>query len=259
LAEKLSIYSDKSQNSFFSTATILVTLRDVFYEKYLKKIFRRYSAYLNSFGEVPEMFNKFMAMVLFLIVFPLSGNEQEFVEKLFNQAAVSLTQAKKQCSELPVKNKALIDAMANVHKIAKEKRNPAVNVFAETDYLLGFLQERINDSCSRINLADLESIKIIIATEINELLEKQKSSKNFEQFIDNIFGTEYSKFLYLTATVSTLEKMHTDWGVKMSSDRQNMSKMVSNISAGNKILREELTTFTKSFKLYYEGLTPAVK
>lgn len=205
------------------------------------------------------MFNKIIVLIVFFLSLNINANNTEFVEKLFNQGAVSLTQAKKQCYGLPVKNKTLINAMTNIHKVAKEKGNPAVTVFAETDYLLGFLQERINDVCSRINLADIESIKIIIASEVETLLSKQRSSKNFEQFIDNIFGTEYSKFLYLTASASTLEKMHTDWGLKMSSDRSNMPKMINNIKEGNTKLREELTTFTKSFKLYYEGVTLPVK
>jgi len=205
------------------------------------------------FRQEEKMFNKSIVLLLLLINFQLYANDTEFVEKLFNQAAVSLIEAKKQCQGLNVKNRQLIDAMATVHKIAKEKKNPAAGVFAETDYLLGFLQERIDEVCVKVNIADLESIKIIIATEINQLIEKQRTSKNFEQFIDNIFGTEYSKFLYLTASVSTLEKMHTDWADKMASQRDNMPKMISNIAEGNKKLREELTTFTKTFKLYYEG------
>lgn len=205
------------------------------------------------------MLKQVFVFILFMFASSLFADDTEFVEKLFNQAAVSLVQAKKECSALSVKNKQLIDAMANVHKIAKEKKNPAAGVFAETDYLLGFLQERVNEVCSKVNIADIESIKIIIATEINQLIEKQRSSSNFEQFIDNIFGTEYSKFLYLTASVSTLEKMHTDWADKMASDRKNMNKMIANIAQGNKTLRNELTTFTKSFKLYYEGVKPVIK
>jgi hypothetical protein len=205
------------------------------------------------------MFHQLIVFTVLIFTSSLFGDNTEFVEKLFNQAALSLVQAKKECSALPVRNKQLIDAMANVHKIAKEKKNPAVGVFAETDYLLGFLQERVTEVCSKVNIADIESIKIIIATEINQLIEKQRASANFEQFIDNIYGTEYSKFLYLTASVSTLEKMHTDWADKMASDRNNMNKMIANIAQGNKTLRNELTTFTKSFKLYYEGVTPVKK
>lgn len=205
------------------------------------------------FQQEEKMLNKSIMLLLLFMNFSILANDTEFIEKLFNQAAVSLIEAKKQCGELNVKNKQLIDAMANVHKIAKEKKNPAVGVFAETDYLLGFLQERITEVCVKVNIADLESIKIIIASEINELISKQKTSKNFEQFIDNIFGTEYSKFLYLTASVSTIEKMHTDWAEKMASQRENMQKMIGNIAEGNKKLREELSTFTKTFKLYYEG------
>lgn len=200
-----------------------------------------------------EMSGKSVLFILFFVTFPLFSNDIDFVEKLFSQAAVSLTHAKKQCMELPVKNKALIEAMSSVYKTAKEKRSPSTGVFAETDYLLNFLQERANDACSKIAIANEESIKIIIASEINILLTKQKESANFEQFIDKTFGTEYSKFLYLTTTPGTLDKMHTEWGKKMSSNRKNMAEMVKNIAAANKDLREELTTFTKSYKLYYEG------
>lgn len=207
------------------------------------------------------MLNKSIMLLGVLITFSLSAQTQstEFIEKLFNQAAVSLSQAKTQCSELPIKNKQLIDGMANVHKIAKERKNPSVGVFAETDYLLRFLHARVDEVCLNVDVADLESIKIIIATEINELIAKQKASASFEQFIDNIFGTEYSKFLYLAASVSTLDKMHTDWSNKMASDTKDTNKMISNIVEANKKLREELTSFTKAYKLYYEGVKPTVK
>ncbi|MGI6394202.1 MAG: hypothetical protein ACOX2F_05665 [bacterium] len=200
-----------------------------------------------------EMSGKSVLLILFFATFPLFGSDIDFVEKLFSQASVSLIYAKKQCSNLSTKNKTLIEAMSNVHKLAKEKGNKSTAVFAETDYLLNFLQERVEDACSKIAIADEESIKIIIASEINILLTKQKESANFEQFIDKTFGTEYSKFLYLTTTPGTLDKMHTEWGKKMSSNRKNMAEMVKNIAAANKDLREELTTFTKSYKLYYEG------
>jgi hypothetical protein len=165
---------------------------------------------------------------------------------------VSLIQAKKKCVVLSQKNRELSKSMANVHKIAKEKGNPSVNVFAETDYLLGFLQERIDDVCGKLNLADEETVKIIIASESKTLLEKVGSSKDYSEYIDKIFGTEYSKFLYLTATPESLEKMHEKWANKMASQRKNISQMIVNIKKGNKDLREELSTFTKAFKLYYE-------
>ncbi|HNW82798.1 MAG TPA: hypothetical protein PKG52_07905 [bacterium] len=200
---------------------------------------------------------KTVLIIVLSIFWNIYAQDNDFVQKLLNQGAVSLVTAQKKCEQLPKKNQALIDAMANVYKIAKEKNNPSVNVFAQTDYLLHFLQDRINEVCTKIKLADGETIKIIVSDELKILLEKRNSSQNFESFIENIYGTEYSKFLYLTASVSTLEKMHEDWGLKMASERKNMQEMVKNIDAGNKVLKDELTEFTKAFKLYYEGVIPA--
>lgn len=196
-------------------------------------------------------------LIVISIFWNIYAQEEDFTKKLLNQGSISLLTAQKQCVELSQKNKALIGAMAGVYKIAKEKNNPSVNILAQTDYLLNFLQERINEVCTKINLADGETIKIIVASEINELISKKNSSKNFENFIENIYGTEYSKFLYLTASVSTLEKMHNNWSLKMASERKNMQEMVKNIDAGNKVLKDELTEFTKTFKVYYEGVIPA--
>lgn len=198
-----------------------------------------------------------LLVIFILICWNIYAKEDDFVSKLFDQGAISLVTAQKKCEQIPKKNQALIDAMANIYKIAKEKNNPSVNVFAQTDYLLTFLQDRINEVCTKINLADGETIKIIVSTEIKILLEKRSSSQNFEGFIENIYGTEYSKFLYLTASVSTLEKMHNDWSLKMASERKNMQEMVKNIDSGNKVLKDELTEFTKAFKIYYEGVVPA--
>lgn len=191
--------------------------------------------------------------VLFLFTFSLySQSQEEFIKKLYTQGIVSLAEAKKKCSVLSRNNKQLLASMKNIYKTAQEKKNPSTGVFAETDYLLGFLQERIDDVCSRINLADEESVKIIIASESAVLLGKMKQSKDFSDYIDKIFGTEYSKFLYLTATPDTLEKMHQKWAQTMASKRNNVAQMIANINRGNKVLREELTNFTKAFKLYYE-------
>jgi len=198
------------------------------------------------------------AVILFVLIFwNIQAKEDDFVKKLFDQGAISLVTAQKKCEQIPAKNQALIDAMANVYKIAKEKNNPSVNVFAQTDYLLHFLQDRINEVCTKINLANGETIKILVSTELKTLLEKKNSSQSFEGFIENIYGTEYSKFLYLTASISTLEKMHEKWSLKMASERKNMQEMVKNIDAGNKVLKDELTEFTKTFKIYYEGVVPA--
>lgn len=202
---------------------------------------------------------KFLSALIILVSFTVHAKDDEFIQKLLDQAAVSLVSAQKKCEYLPKKNQALIDAMANVYKIAKEKNNPSVNIFANTDYLLKFLQERINEVCGKVNIADGESIKIIVSSELKELLEKKSTSQNFESFIENIYGTEYSKFLYLTASVSTLEKMHNDWSLKMASERKNMQEMVKNIDAGNKVLKDQLTEFTKTFKIYYEGAIPEKK
>lgn len=200
---------------------------------------------------------KTVFILLILIFWNICAKDDDFVSKLLDQGAISLVTAQKKCEQLPKKNQTLIDAMANVYKIAKEKNNPSVNVFANTDYLLKFLQERINEVCTKINLANGETIKILVSTELKILLEKKSSSQSFEGFIENIYGTEYSKFLYLTASVSTLEKMHENWSLKMSSERKNMQEMVKNIDAGNKVLKDELTEFTKTFKIYYEGVVPA--
>lgn len=200
---------------------------------------------------------KTVVILLISIFWNIYAKDDDFVQKLLNQGAVSLITAQKKCEQIPKKNQALIDAMANVYKIAKEKNNPSVNVFAQTDYLLTFLQDRINEVCTKINLADGETVKIIVSDELKILFEKRNSSQNFESFIENIYGTEYSKFLYLTASVSTLEKMHENWSLKMASERKNMQEMVKNIDAGNKVLKDELTEFTKAFKLYYEGVVPA--
>lgn len=200
------------------------------------------------------MFRKifFVSVVILISVSCYAQSQQEFIKKLYTQGVVSLIQAKKKCVVLSQKNRELFKSMANVHKIAKEKGNPSVGVFAETDYLLGFLQERIDDVCTRLNLADEETVKIIIASEAKVLLEKVGSSKNYSEYIDKIFGTEYSKFLYLTVAPESLEKMHEKWANKMASQRKNIAQMIINIKKGNEILREELSTFTKAFKLYYE-------
>jgi len=194
----------------------------------------------------------FVCAVILISLSSHAQSQQEFIKKLYTQGVVSLIQAKKKCVTLSQKNRELASSMANVHKIAKEKGNPSVSVFAETDYLLVFLQERIDDACGKLNLANEETVKIIIASESKILLEKVGSSKDYSEYIDKIFGTEYSKFLYLTATTESLEKMHEKWANNMASQRKNIAQMIVNIKKGNKVLREELTEFTKAFKLYYE-------
>jgi len=173
----------------------------------------------------------FVALFVFCSVHAQSKQEsqQEFVKKLYSQGILSLSNAKKKCVMLSKNNRQLASSMANIHKISKEKKNPSTAVFAETDYLLGFLQERIDDVCGRIGLANEESVKIIVASELTVLVEKMERSNNYSEYIDSIFGTEYSKFLYLTATPESLEKMHKKWAVTMASNRKNIAQMIVNI------------------------------
>ena len=201
---------------------------------------------------------KFLKTTVFLIVIltfsALFATEEDsiFASQLYNQALTLLNSTKPQCRELTQKNKALTNAVAGLYKKAQDKRNTATNVFANADYLLKFLQERIDETCGLVEIANEESIRIIIAQEFDQLSSKHKQSANFEEFIDKIFGTEYAKFLYLVTSVSSLEKMYTKWATKMVADRNNVTKMISNIAAANTELKKELTDFTKTFKLYYE-------
>ena len=128
----------------------------------------------------------------------------------------------------------------------------ATNVFANAEYLLNFMQGNIEKSCGLVNLANDESIKLIIAQEFGQLLEKKKASSGFEDFIDKIYGTEYGKLLYLATSISTLEKMYTKWAAKMVSNRNDFKKTISNIASANTELNKELIDFNKAFKLYYE-------
>lgn len=199
------------------------------------------------------MIKRIVFLAVFLIAVSVSAQSQEeFIKKLYTQGIVSLDGAKKKCNVLSRNNRQLLASMKKVYKIAKEKGNPSTNVFAETDYLLGFLQERIDDVCGRLNLANEETVKLIISSESATLIGKMQKSENFSDYIDKIFGTEYSKFLYLTATPESLEKMHKKWALTMASNRKNIAQMITDIGKGNKALREELTRFTKGFKLYYE-------
>lgn len=202
------------------------------------------------------MFRKIALLLSVFFVFALNAeeksNEKEFLERLYKQAAVLLVQANQECKTLPVKNRALMEAMAKVHKEAKERRNPATNIFADVDYLLGFLQERIEETCSQVALANNQTIALIISSEFDVLISARGQSADYETFIDKIFGTEYSKFLYLTTAVSNLEKIYVDWTTKMASDKSDMKKMAANISEANAKLRDDLVAFTKAYKFYYE-------
>ncbi|MBR6422597.1 hypothetical protein IKS86_07795 [bacterium] len=201
---------------------------------------------------------KFLKTAAFFIVFltfsALSATEEDsiFATQLYNQAYALLSSAKPQCKELTQKNKTLANAVSELYKKAQDKRNTATNVFANADYLLKFLQERIDETCGLVEIANEESIRIIIAQEFDQLLSQHKQSANFEEFIDKIFGTEYAKFLYLVTSVSSLEKMYTKWAAKMVANRKDVKKMISNIAAANTELKQELTDFTKTFKLYYK-------
>ena len=131
----------------------------------------------------------------------------------------------------------------------------ATNVFANAEYLLNFMQESIEKTCGFVEMANGESIRLIIAEEFDLLLAKKRQSGSFEDFIDKIFGTEYAKLLYLATSVSSLEKMYEKWAVKIVSERKDMKKTISNIAEANTELKRELTDFTKTFKLYYEKTT----
>ena len=191
---------------------------------------------------------------LFLSFSVLSATEEEdiFATRLYNQALTLLSSAKPQCRELKQKNKALTNAVSELYKKALQHKNAATNVFANADYLLKFLQERIDETCGLVEIANEDSVKIIIAQEFDQLLSKRRQSANLEEFIDKIFGTEYAKLLYLATSVSTLEKMYTKWAAKMVADRNDIRKTISNIGAANTDLKTELTDFTKTFHLYYK-------
>jgi hypothetical protein len=199
---------------------------------------------------------KKIVFVLTILTFGFLSAQQDetqlFVSQLYNQSAILLNSAKNQCKELPQKNKALANAVSDLYKKALEHKNVATNVFANAEYLLNFMQGNIEKSCGLVNLANDESIKLIIAQEFVQLLEKKKASASFEDFIDKIYGTEYGKLLYLATSVSTLEKMYTKWAAKMISNRNDIKKTISNIAAANTELNKELIDFNKTFKLYYE-------
>ncbi len=193
---------------------------------------------------------------LFVIVFAFTLRSQDetqiFAVKLYNQAAALLNKTKPECAELSKNNGVLADAVSVLSKKAAEHKNSAANVFANAEYLLKFLQESIDKSCGLVNMANEESIRLIIAEEFDQLLAKHKASGSFEDFIDKIYGTEYGKLLYLVTSVSSLNKMYTKWAVKMISEKNDPQKTISNIASANAELRQELTEFTKTFKLYYE-------
>ncbi len=195
-------------------------------------------------------------ILVFISVAALKGDEsatEEFFKQLLHQAGVAKISAQNICRELPAKNKALMGQMENVYQKAYENKNIATQVFAETNYLLGFLQERIEEACGKIMLADIDAIRTILMKEMSVLLKAGSKADSFESFIGSILGTEYSKFLYLTAAVISLEEMHTVWGKTMSSERKNFIELVNNIDAANKKLRKDVTEYTKSYKIYFEG------
>ncbi len=201
---------------------------------------------------------KIAATIIFLGVFLSSSalfaaeEATVFATHLYNQALTLINSAKPQCKELKQKNKALTDAVSALYKKALQHKNVATNVFANADYLLKFLQERIDETCGLVEIANEESVRIIISQEFEQLSSKHKQSANLEDFIDKIFGTEYAKLLYLATSVSSLDKMYTKWAAKMVSDRNDIKKTISNIAAANTELKKELTDFTTAFKLYYK-------
>ena len=200
---------------------------------------------------------KIVFTALFFVFCSLSAQDetQILAAQLYNQAALLLNSAKNQCKELSKENQALVNSVSELYKKAEQHKNVATNVFANSDYLLKFLQERIDKTCGLVEMANGESIRLIIAEELDLLLAKKRQSGNFEDFIDKIFGTEYAKLLYLATSVSSLEKMYKKWAEKMVSERKDMKKTISNIADANTELKRELTDFTKTFKLYYEKTT----
>lgn len=197
----------------------------------------------------------FIVLISVFTVFGEPDETQIFAAQLYNQAVMLLESSKAQCKELPQKNKALATALSNLAKTAKEHKNVAVNVFANAEYLLNFMQGNIEKTCGLVEIANGESIRLIIAGEFDQLLAKHRISSGFEDFIDKIFGTEYGKFLYLMTAVSSLEKMYTKWAAKMISEKNDIKKTITNIADANSELKRELTDFTKIFKLYYEKTT----
>ena len=194
----------------------------------------------------------FFSAILSFSTISAAEDDDIFATQLYNQAYVLLNNAKPQCRELKQKNKALVNAVSDLYKKALQHKNAATNVFANAEYLLKFLQERIDETCRLVEIANEESVKIIIAQEFDQLLSKRRQSDNLEDFIDKIFGTEYAKLLYLTTSVSSLEKMYTKWAAKMVADRKDIRKTISNIGTANTELKNELTDFTKTFQLYYK-------
>ena len=194
----------------------------------------------------------FFSAILSFSTISAAEDDDIFATQLYNQAYVLLNNAKPQCRELKQKNKALVNAVSDLYKKALQHKNVATNVFANAEYLLKFLQERIDETCGLVEIANEESVKIIIAQEFDQLLSKRRQSDNLEEFIDKIFGTEYAKLLYLTTSVSSLEKMYTKWAAKMVADRKDIRKTISNIGTANTELKNELTDFTKTFQLYYK-------
>ena len=196
-----------------------------------------------------------IVLIFTFTVFGEADETQIFAAQLYNQAAMLLESSKAQCKELTRKNKDLTTAVSNLAKTAREHKNVAMNVFANADYLINFMQGSIEKTCGLIEIANGESIRLIIAGEFDLLLAKQKISSSFEDFIDKIFDTEYGKFLYLTTSVSSLEKMYTKWAKKMISEKNDLKKTIANIADANTELKKELTDFTKTFKIYYEKTT----
>ena len=198
------------------------------------------------------LFKVFFLVIVTVFTFDLKGDTEEFFKHLLHQAGTAMVAAQTKCLELPARNTELKKQMDGVFKKASDNKNVATQIFAETSYLLGFLQERIDEACGKMMLADIDSVRLILMSEAVKLMEARNRSESFEDFIGKIFGTEYSKFLYLAISVANLEKMHNDWANKMSSKRENYIELVNNISDANKKLRTEVTEYTKSYKLYFE-------
>lgn len=201
------------------------------------------------------------AFLLIVFVFPVlyAEDDSEIERQLQNQALLLLASAKHECGELSKKNKALADSMEGIRRQAVEHKNTSVNLFSDAVYLLGYLQDRVRDVCADIVFSSPESVAEVVSREKGFLIQKRRESSGFAEFIDKIYGTDYSKLLYITTAVTNLKKMHEEWAGSMSSESRDIRKMLVNIGDANKRLKDQLVEFTKGYKLFYEAKEPAKK
>jgi len=207
------------------------------------------------------MNRRIAAFLLVVFVFSglYAGDDSEIELQLQNQVLLLLASAKHECGELSRKNKALADSMESIRRQAVEHKNTSVNLFSDAVYLLGYLQDRVRDVCADIVFSSPESVIEVVSREKKFLIKKRRESAGFAEFIDKIYGTDYSKLLYITTAVTNLKKMHGEWAESMSSESRDIRKMLVNIGEANRKLREQLVEFTKGYKLFYEAKEPVRK